>query len=54
MGESERASTSSSGEGVGEAKRINYLRRKIPKTKHKQTSRQQNSTQAHQMLAHER
>lgn len=39
---------------MGEAKRISYLQRKIPRTKHKQTSKQQNSTQAHQMLAHER
>lgn len=44
----------SRGGGVGKAKRISYLQRKIPKTKHKQISKQQNSTQAHQMLAHER
>lgn len=44
----------SRGGGVGKAKRISYLQRKIPKTKHKQISKQQNSTQAHQMLAHDR
>lgn len=52
--ERERERGALKGGGVGKAKRISYLQRKISKTKYKQTSKQQNSIQAHQMLAHER